>query len=148
MGLIPTRAHKLIVIVSLLCVGLMSIYPFVARTLAQDEDATDVPFPTAIATATSAITPTFTPQPTALSSEATAEVTAETTAALTLDDAVATAAAAQATADSLSAENKTLQESLASAQTDKGATVFAVVIIVIGLLLAFAVFFGLRRSGD
>lgn len=41
---------------------------------------------------------------------------------------------------------KALQDQLASAQGDKGATVYAVVIIAIGALLAFAVFFGLKRG--
>ena len=44
-------------------------------------------------------------------------------------------------------QNKSLQDQLAAAQTDKGATLYAIVIVVIGALLAFAVFFGLRRSG-
>ncbi len=41
---------------------------------------------------------------------------------------------------------KVLQDQLASAQGDKGATVYAVAIIAIGALLAFAVFFGLKRG--
>ena len=53
----------------------------------------------------------------------------------------------QATADSLQTENKSLQDQLAAAETDKGATLYAIVIVVIGALLAFAVFFGLRRGG-
>ena len=41
---------------------------------------------------------------------------------------------------------KALQDQLASVQGDKGATLYAVVIIAIGALLAFAVFFGLKRG--
>jgi hypothetical protein len=94
--------------------------------------ATDRPFPEATAAVQS--------------SEATAEATVEATAPLTIDNAIATAAAAQSEADQLRAENKTLQDQLASAQVDNGATLYAVVIVVIGILLALAVFFGLRRS--
>ena len=54
----------------------------------------------------------------------------------------------QAQADQLLAQNKTLQDQLASAQADKGATLYAVVIVVVGVLLAFAIFFGLRRSKE
>jgi len=67
---------------------------------------------------------------------------------LTIDDALATSAAAISESDRLRTENKALQETAASAQSDKGATLYALVIVVIGLMLAFAVFFGLRRSGS
>ena len=131
---------RLLPIVMVFCLGLISVSAVTYKVLAQD-DPTDVPFPTSAATATPAV-------PVKATAEATTEVTAESTAALTIDDALATSAAAISEADRLRAENKTLQETAASAQSDKGATLYALVIVVIGLLLAFAVFFGLRRSGS
>ena len=77
---------------------------------------------------------------TAVPPAATAAAAAPSTPALTIDDAMATITAMQA-------ENKDLQDKLTSAQNDKGATLFAVAIVVIGLGLAFAVFFGLKQSG-
>ena len=71
--------------------------------------------------------------------------TSESTAELTTGDALATAAAAQATADSLQTENKSLRDQLAAAETDKGATLYAIVIVVIGTLLAFG---GLLRAAS
>ena len=53
---------------------------------------------------------------------------------------------ALATITSQAAQIKALQDQLAANQGDKGATLYAVVIIVIGILLAFGVFFGLRRG--
>lgn len=53
---------------------------------------------------------------------------------------------AMATITSQQEQIKALQDQLAATQGDHGATLYAVVIIVIGLLLAFAVFFGLRRG--
>lgn len=62
--------------------------------------------------------------------------------------AVATldAESAAATITALQSENQDLRDKLASTSTDEGATLYALVIVVIGLLLAFAVFFGLKRS--
>ena len=56
------------------------------------------------------------------------------------------AADAMATITAQQTQIKSLQDQLSAGQGDKGATLYALVIIVIGLLLAFAVFFGLRRS--
>jgi len=130
----------LLPILLVFCLCLISVSSFTSKALAQDEP-TDVPFPTSAVTATPAATLEAT-------QEATGEVSAESTAALTIDDALATSAAAISEADRLRTENKALQETAASAQSDKGATLYALVIVVIGLLLAFAVFFGLRRSGS
>ncbi len=131
---------RLLPIVFVFCLGLISIPSVTHNVLAQDEP-TDVPFPTSVTTATANATAKTT-------LEATVEVTAESTAALTIDNALATSAAAISESDRLRTENKALQETAAAAQSDKGATLYALVIVVIGLLLAFAVFFGLRRSGS
>lgn len=53
---------------------------------------------------------------------------------------------AMATITSQQTQIKALQDQLASKQGDNGATLYAVVIIVLGVLLAFAVFFGLKRG--
>jgi len=58
---------------------------------------------------------------------------------LSVVDAMATITAQQA-------QIKALQDQVTAAQGDKGPTLYAVVIIVIGLLLAFAVFFGLKHT--
>ena len=158
MRLIRTKTPKLLAVVLLLFLGLTS--SFVTRSLAQDTP-TERPFPVA-ATHTPAPSSPSSSQPQGqpterpfpgvratvksaaatveTTAEATVEATAEATTALTTGDALATA-------EQLRAENKTLQDQLASAQTDKGATLYAIVIVVIGALLAFGVFFGLRRSG-
>lgn len=64
-----------------------------------------------------------------------------TASPLTLNavDAMATITAQQ---DQITA----LQNELAAAQGDNGATLYAVIIIIVGFLLAFGVFFGLRRG--
>ncbi len=122
-------------------------FPAAATKAATAEAPTQRPFPGVVrATAVPAIAATTSVPPTAAVAE-TAESTSEATVELTTGDALATASAAQATADSLQTENKSLQDQLAAAETDKGATLYAIVIVVIGALLAFAVFFGLRRSG-
>jgi hypothetical protein len=61
---------------------------------------------------------------------------------------LATADASQVELARLKAEIESLRSDLAAAQVDNGATTFALVIIVVGMLLALAVFFGLRRSGE
>ena len=150
------KTRRLLAVLMLLSISLIG--SFSTQLLAQ-ETPTDRPFPV-IATRTPAPTsvqPTDRPFPAAASRAATATVAAtatetaesteEGTAELTTGDALATALAAQATAAQLSTENKSLQDQLDAAQADKGATLFAIVIVVIGALLAFAVFFGLRRSG-
>ncbi len=139
-------------------------YPTARPVGAQDDEATSRPFPgtgsttaTAEATDQAPVRPTDRPFPVAATqavsatnapASVTTEATAEGTAALTLDNAVATSAAAQAEADKLRNENKSLQDQLASAQADKGATLYAIVIVVVGVLLALGVFFGLRRSKE
>ncbi len=164
----PSGSRKFIfVLVSVLvifCAGLAIHYPAAMTALAQDEP-TDRPFPTAVTTttvpdvATSAsgsvdATPTERPFPSAVpttpapasatgaapAATAPAAVAVQQTPTLTNDSAVATITAMQA-------ENKNLQDELASAQGDKGATVYALVVVVIGLAFAFAVFFGLKQSG-
>ena len=148
------NTRRLLAVLMLLSMSLIG--SFSTQLLAQ-ETATDRPFPV-IATRTPAptsIQPTDRPFPAAASRAATvaatatetAESTEEGTAELTTGDALATASAAQATVAQLSTENKSLKDQLDAAQTDKGATLYAIVIVVIGTLLAFAVFFGLRRSG-
>ncbi len=86
--------------------------------------------------------PTATEGPT-LSVTATTEVpTTEVTAsppALSASDAMATITNQQA-------QIKALQDQLEAGQGDKGATLYAVVIIALGIILAFAVFFGLKRG--
>ena len=76
--------------------------------------------------------------PTATSTLSIANSTASSIG-LNESDALATITAQQV-------QIKALQDQLASAQGDKGATLYAVVIIAIGALLAFAVFFGLKRG--
>lgn len=66
---------------------------------------------------------------------------------LSVDNALATAAAAEQTVTNLQADVERLTADLEASQADNGATTFALVIIVVGMLLALAVFFGLRRSG-
>lgn len=154
MGSVPIPSRKSISIVigilTILWVGLLANTPSAKVTFAQDEP-TDPPFPTAITTAAaeSTIAPPLesTAGASSLSSTAAAtpaasasEATAQATQALSVEEAVSTITALQA-------QNKDLQDKLSSAELDKGATLYAVVIVVIGLLLAFAVFFGLRRSG-
>ncbi len=173
MGPVPTGSRKftplLIGTLLVLCAGLAARYPSATTALAQDEP-TDRPFPTAAAqtaipqvatsssgaadTAGSAeVTPTVRPFPSAVPTTAAPEsatgsasvATASTAAAqqtptLTNGDAMATITAMQS-------ENKDLQDKLASAQGDKGATLYALVVVVIGLAFAFAVFFGLKQSG-
>jgi hypothetical protein len=70
---------------------------------------------------------------------ATPEASATTGAILSAADAMATITAQQA-------QIKSLQDQLSPGQSNKSATQYALVIIVIGLGLAFAIFFGLRRS--
>ncbi len=164
----PTKLYRLLAVIILLGAGMTGISltkalaqetptvrPFPARPTSQvtaatvepmaaDQQPTARPFP---ARATSQPTTTSVEATAVTTLESTAGVTAESTAALTAGDALATASAAQAQADQLRADNKALQDQLASAQTDKGATLYAIVIVVIGALLAFGVFFGLRRSG-
>lgn len=99
--------------------------------------ATDRPFPGAAATA---ISPT---------AEATTQPEeASATPELASADIQATASAALAQVAQLESERDALQVELEAAQSDNAATTFAIVIIVVGVLLAFAVFFGLRRSGE
>ena len=116
----------------------------VQATVASGGEPTVRPFPTAIpktVTLESTTGPSSGATVASGSSGATAVATAATaTPTLTIDNAMSTIAAIQS-------ENKDLQDKLASAQTDKGATLYAIVIVVIGLVLAFAVFFGLSRSG-
>ncbi|MEO8392187.1 MAG: hypothetical protein ABI700_04265 [Chloroflexota bacterium] len=158
MRLTRTNIARLFAVVILAYVGLAS--HFLTKSLAQDTP-TQRPFPArATATPDTATVETtadvvqgqptersFPVRATANSPTATVETTAEATVVLTTGDALATASAAQVTAAQLVTENKSLQDQLAAAQTDKGATLYAIVIVVIGALLAFGVFFGLRRGG-
>lgn len=114
---------------------------------------TDRPFPAAAATAT--VEPTDRPFPAAATAAAEptgrsdAQVTdEEATPELLLADIQATANAAQAQITQLEAERDRLLSDLEASRTDNGATTFALVVIVVGVLLALAVFFGLRRSGE
>lgn len=173
----PSDSRKLgLVLISILvifCASLAIHYPITTTVLAQDEP-TDRPFPTAapkttvpkIATSASGAadtagpaetTPTTRPFPSAVpktiapesatsaGSAATATVVATASAVpqtptLSSDSALATITAMQA-------ETKDLQDKLASAQGDKGATLYAIVVVVIGVVLSSGVFFGLKRSG-
>lgn len=111
--------------------------------------ATDRPFPAAQATATDRPFPAAATSAVEATEEATAVlVEAETTPELLLADIQATASAAQAQIVQLESERDGLKTELEASQADNGATTFALVIIVVGVLLAFAVFFGLRRSGE
>lgn len=68
------------------------------------------------------------------------------TATPSFEDVLATAAAAEQQIAELQAEISRLNTELAAAQSDNGATLFALVIIVVGVLIALGVFFGLRRG--
>lgn len=109
------------------------------------EQPTDRPFP---GQSTTAATAEPTNVPDAASESAEAETTPEEEVdALTLDEAVATIAAVEQQVTALQAEVTRLTADLEASESDNGATTFALVIIGVGLILAFAVFFGLRRSG-
>lgn len=144
-----------------LLMGVLLLLPLVL--LAQEP--TDRPFPTAAVTAT--VEPTDRPFPIAqatatdrpfpAAATSTVEVTEssngqavdeEATPELGLADVQATANAAQAQITQLEAERDSLLSDLEASRTDNGATTFALVIIVVGVLLSLAVFFGLRRSGE
>jgi cobalamin biosynthesis Mg chelatase CobN len=151
----PNYTRGLLFIVIALCVlgaGSLFLLPTLPRTLAQDEP-TDRPFPTSVPqteSATVAVSPstvsaTNTP---AAGSTQSATQSATQASTLTIDNIKSTSVAAQAQVEQLRAQNKALQDTVNSAQNDKGATLYALVIVVIGLMLAFAVFFGLRRSGN
>lgn len=134
---------------------LMSVLLFPLIVLAQEP--TDRPFPAAQATSTDRPFPvakaTATESSSAVPTSESTEnpdangVNTEITPQLLLADVQATANAAQAQITQLEAERVSLLADLEASQTDNGATIFALVIIVIGMLLALAVFFGLRRSG-
>ncbi|NWG16231.1 MAG: hypothetical protein HXY41_06305 [Chloroflexi bacterium] len=120
--------------------------PFPAAAVTATVEPTDRPFPAAQATATDR------PFPAAATAtvEATerSDVTVEATSELLLADVQATADAAQARITQLEAERDRLLSELEASRTDNGAATFALVVIVVGVLLALAVFFGLRRSGE
>jgi len=123
--------------------------PFPAAAATATVEPTDRPFPAAQANATDRPFPaaaTATGEVTESSDEQ--EVDVEITPELLLADVQATANAAQAQITQLEAERDSLLSDLESSRTDNGATTFALVIIVVGVLLALAVFFGLRRSGE
>lgn len=123
--------------------------PFPAAVVTATVEPTDRPFPAAQATATDRPFPaaaTSTVEATESSDGEAANE--ETTPELLLADVQATANAAQAQITQLEAERDSLLADLDASQADNGATTFALVIIVAGVLLALAVFFGLRRSGE
>lgn len=141
-----------------LCVLLCAAVLPVAVTA---QEATDRPFPTAAATATDRPFPgvsasatdrpfpvASTPATQSVANPAVTSPTVEPSPELLLVDIQATANAAQAQIVLLEAEREGLRAELAASQSDNGATTFAIVIIVLGVLLATAVFFGLRRSGE
>lgn len=154
-------------------IAIVALLLFAIPALAQDSQPTDRPFPVrATATPEAQTTPTDRPFPGQAQSAATATdrpfpgqvqsapatattapVTPESTEELdatpelSVDDALATASAAQAEVGRLQERVTSLSTELEAAQSDNGATLFALVIIGIGVLLALAVFFGLRRSG-
>ena len=137
--------RKLLAVVIVIGVGFSG--SFLTKSFAQDTP-TDRPFPSAATSAPTVEAPTqrafpgvvratavpATVAPTTAAATATAESTSDATAELTTGDALATASAAQATADQLQTQNKSLQDQLDAAQTDKGATLYAIVIVVIGTL--------------
>jgi hypothetical protein len=123
--------------------------PFPAVAATATVEPTDRPFPAAQATATDRpfpIAATAAVEPTASPDVSTADE--EATPELLMADVLATADASQVELARLKAEIESLRSDLAAAQVDNGATTFALVIIVVGMLLALAVFFGLRRSGE
>ncbi len=170
------RTVVLLIILVILCAGLAIHYPMVITVLAQDEP-TDRPFPTAAAkttippAATSAssaadtagsaeVTPTVRPFPSAVPKTATPESATSSVSAATAAAAIGAVTAvaarqmptlssdsAMATITAMQAETKDLQDKLASAQGDKGATLYALVVVLVGLALSFGVFFGLRHCG-
>lgn len=133
---------------------LLSLIGWTQSVFAQDAEPTDRPFPGAVTSPDAA--PTDRPFPgaaatntEAFNNEPTATVTdAETTPELLIADIQATADAAQAQIVQLETERDSLLTELEASQTDNGATTFALVIIVIGVLMALGVFFGLRRGGE
>lgn len=121
--------------------------PFPAAVVTATVEPTDRPFPAAQATATDRAFPAAATVIATTSSDEQATVE-EKTPELLLVDVQATANAAQAQITRLEAERDSLLSDLEASRTDNGATTFALVIIVVGVLLALAVFFGLRRSGE
>lgn len=111
--------------------------------------ATERAFPVAPATATKRAFPTAaTTDPEATANTAINASDAEATPELLLADVQATANAAEARVAQLESERESLRTELEASQADNGATTFALAIIVIGVVLALAVFFGLRRGGE
>lgn len=146
-----TKALYLTLFISLLLFPVLALaqeatdrpFPAVQAT------ATDRPFPAVQATATDRPFPAVaTPAVDTTEEAAAVLVEAETTPEFLLADVQATASAAQAQIAQLESERDVLQTELEASQADNGATTFALVIIIVGVLLAFAVFFGLRRSGE
>jgi hypothetical protein len=115
---------------------------FSGMVLAQDEDPTDRPFPTPVASPTVVAPPTERPFPTIAVTEA--SITAETTQEITLPDAIATANSAQSQVIELQSQVDTLNKELEASKSDTGATTYAIVIVVLGIIMGLAVLFGLR----
>ena len=140
-------------VVFIICLGILSIARVGSTNMVHAEGnaeatASQTPSPLAPAKTSFANALTQLAAPTAtegtdLSPRATSTLSiANNTASsigLNESDALATITAQQV-------QIKALQDQLASVQGDKGATLYAVVIIAIGALLAFAVFFGLKRG--
>lgn len=116
--------------------------PFPVVPTGAPAEPTDRPFP---GSATAAAEPTERAFPATTTAAdaivAATSVTLEPQAA----DIQATAGAALAQVAQLQIERAELLQQLDAAQTDNNATLFALVIIIIGVILALAVFFGLRR---
>ena len=154
-----TRALITVLMGALIAIGVGLIgVPFnITRSLAQAEATTAVtqnatspaalpsvsPFANVL---TQLAAPTATNGPPVSATVARATVTATPEASAT--DAILSAADAMATISAQQAQIKSLQDQLGPGQSNRSATQYALVIIVIGLGLAFAIFFGLRRRSQ
>jgi hypothetical protein len=126
----------------IMTLGILSFLPVINTNRVQAQgnaQATAEPFQNAL---TLIAAPTATEGPT-LSVTATNEVPATE---VTASSSALSASDAMATITNQQAQIKALQDQLASKQGDNGATLYAVVIIALGIILAFAVFFGLKRG--
>ena len=125
----------------LLMIVVVGIF-FSGMVLAQDEDPTDRPFPTPVVSPTISAPPTERLIPTLAVTEA--SINAESTQEITLPDAIATANSAQSQVIELQSQVDTLTKELEASKSDTGATTYAVVIVVVGIIMGLAVLFGLR----
>ena len=136
--LIHAGVLLLVVILGILSVTSVNLVQAQINAEAATETPTK-PFQNAL---TRMAAPTATEGPT-LAVTATSKVP---TTEVTTTPPVLSASDALGTITSQQVQIKALQDQLVSKQGDNGATLYAVVIIAFGIILAFAVFFGLKRG--